>query len=129
MLMIGAYFLFMAAVGMTTELPPWAAIAICIVAPVGVLSGLGSWAHHLGAPRGWLVASGGGALLMAAPLLVRWVHGSWTAWFVMPRRYGRIWWVRVEDYAWCSLAVGGSLVVIGLIGYFASTQLRKRTAG
>lgn|GEM_PF-3256360 len=129
MLMLGAYFLVMAAVGMTTGLSPAAAIAICIVVPVAVLSGLGSWAHHLGAPRGWLVAAGGGAFLMAAPLLVRWVQGSWTASFAMPRRYGRMWWVRVEDYAWWSLAVGGALAVIGLIGYYASAKLRKRAAG
>ncbi|MGO2654439.1 MAG: DUF1643 domain-containing protein [Pseudoclavibacter sp.] len=113
----GGYLLFMAAVGMTSGMPPWAAIAICFVVPITVCSGLGSWAHRLGSPRSWLVAAGGGTLLIVAPLLVRWVLGSWSASFAMPSRRGRSSWVDVSDYACWSLAVGGALVAMGLIGY------------
>lgn len=127
-LVMGVFLVFTAAVGATSGLPFWVAIPICFVVPVVIGSGLGSLAHRLGAPRSWLVFAGSGGMLIAAPLLVRWVNGSWSASFEMPGRRGRFWWLEVSDYAWWSVAIGGTLVAAGLIKYFVGIKQKGSAA-
>lgn len=103
--------------GLVSPLSPWLGMPLLFVVSVLTFSGLGSLAHSLGAPRGWLVLTAGGLLLALGPLLLLWMYGSWDAEFAVPRRRSGYLWLEVAAFGrWCA-SVGGALSATGLVGY------------
>lgn len=113
----GSMLLFAMLAGLVEPLPFWARMALLFILPIVVLSGLGSLAYWLGAPRGWLMLVTGGLLLSLAPVLLYWVHGSWEAEFTVPRRAGRTSTFGVDSFGLWAVLIGGLLATIGSINY------------
>lgn len=114
---VGALLLIALLMGLVDPLPRWFGLPLVFLVSVVSLSGLGSLAHSMGAPRGWLVLAAGALLLALGPLLLLWVHGSWDAEFSLPRRRGGVVLLEVAAFSWLAAAVGGALSAVGLLGY------------
>lgn len=114
---LGAILLFVMLAGLVEPLPFWARMVLLFLVPIVLLSGLGSLAHSIGTPRGWLVLAAGGLLLALAPALLYWVHGSWEAEFTVPRRGGRTITLEVASFGLWAALMGVLLTTMGLTKY------------
>ena len=108
---------FLVTAALVAKFPWWVAVPLGIAGLVGFFGGGGWLMNRQGTPKGWLTASACGAVLAVSPTWVLLLHGSPSATFEIPARFGRTIDLSVESLIAFVVPVGLTIALVSLAVY------------